>query len=153
MRQLVLENLGLAFLGGIGGLALGAGVLRALNNIGLEHFPRAGEVHVDRTVVLVSVALSLVAGLFVGLFPIAGTSRIGISDALREESRLGTSGKKSRSVRHPGELSRAIASAAPWSIVANVAKSLEVPPKTDWSRCVGKSDYSTCGIHLSFIRH
>jgi predicted permease len=99
IRQLVLENLGLAFLGGIGGLALGAGVLRALNNIGLEHFPRAGEVHVDMTVVLVSVALSLVAGLFVGLFPIAGTSRIGISDALREESRSGTRGKKSRSVR------------------------------------------------------
>jgi putative ABC transport system permease protein len=87
------------FLGGIGGLALGAGVLRALNNIGLKHFPRAGEVHVDMTVVLVSVALSLVAGLFVGLFPIAGTSRIGISDALREESRSGTRGKKSRSVR------------------------------------------------------
>jgi predicted permease len=99
MRQLVLENLGLALLGGIGGLALGAGVLRALNTIGLEHFPRAGEVHVDSTVVLVSIALSLVAGLFVCLFPLAGTSRIGISDALREEDRSGTSGKKSRSIR------------------------------------------------------
>ena len=98
-RQLVLENLGLALLGGIGGLALGVGVLRVLNTIGLEHFPRAGEVHVDSTVVLVSLTLSLVAGLFVALFPLAGTSRIGVSDALREENRSGTSGKKSRSVR------------------------------------------------------
>jgi predicted permease len=74
-------------------------VLRALNSIGLERFPRAGEVHVDTTVVLVSLALSLAAGLFVGLFPLAGISRIGINDALREESRSGTSGRKSRSIR------------------------------------------------------
>lgn len=99
VRQLLLENLGLALLGGLGGIALGAGVLRALNAIGLEHFPRANEVRVDGTVVLVSLALSLAAGIFVGLFPLAGISKIGISDAMREESRTGTGGKKSRRVR------------------------------------------------------
>ena len=99
MRQLILENLGLALLGGMGGIALGAGLLRTLTLIGLEHFPRAGEVHMDSTVVLVSLALSLAAGLFVGLFPIAALSNIGINDALHEDSRTGTTGKKSRSVR------------------------------------------------------
>jgi len=99
MRQLLLENLGLALLGGLGGVALGAALLRTLNAIGLEHFPRAGEVHMDSTVVLVSLALSLAAGLFVGLFPLAGVSKIGISDALHEDSRTGTTGKKSRGVR------------------------------------------------------
>ncbi len=99
VRQLLLENLGLALLGGIAGIALGAGVLRALDAIGLEKFPRAGEVHMDSTVVLVSLALSLAAGLFVGLFPLASISGIGINDALHEESRTGTSGKKSRRVR------------------------------------------------------
>ncbi len=99
MRQLILENLGLALLGGLGGVALGAALLRTLNAIGLEHFPRAGEVHMDSTVVLVSLALSLAAGLFVGLFPLAGVSKIGISDALHEDSRTGTTGKKSRGVR------------------------------------------------------
>ncbi len=99
IRQLILENLGLALLGGMGGIALGAGLLRTLNAIGLEHFPRAGEVRMDSTVVLVSLALSLAAGLFVGIFPIAGISNIGISDALHEDSRTGTTGKKSRSVR------------------------------------------------------
>ena len=98
-RQLLLENLGLASLGGLAGLALGAGVLRGLNSIGLEHFPRAGEVRIDSTVVLVSIALSLVAGLLIGVFPLAGISRIGINEALREESRSGTGGKKSRSIR------------------------------------------------------
>jgi predicted permease len=99
MRQLILENVGLAMLGGMGGIVLGAGLLRTLNAIGLEHFPRAGEVHMDSTVVLVSLALSLAAGLFVGLFPLASVSNIGLSDALHEDSRTGTTGKKSRSVR------------------------------------------------------
>jgi predicted permease len=99
VRQVILENLGLAVLGGSGGIALGAGVLRGLNAIGLEHFPRADEVRMDGTVVLVSLALALAAGVFVGLFPLAGISKIGISDALHEESRTGTGGKKSRRVR------------------------------------------------------
>jgi putative ABC transport system permease protein len=99
MRQLILENVGLALLGGMGGIVLGAGLLRTLNAIGLEHFPRAGEVHMDSTVVFVSLALSLAAGVFVGLFPLASVSNIGISDALHEDSRTGTTGKKSRSVR------------------------------------------------------
>ena len=99
MRQLLVENLALALAGGAIGIALGAGLLRGLAAIGLEHFPRAGEVHMDGTVVLVSLALALAAGLFVGLFPVAGVSRIGINDALHEDSRTGTTGKKTRSVR------------------------------------------------------
>jgi predicted permease len=99
MRQLLLENLGLALLGGVGGIALGAGVLRALSAIGLERLPRANEVHMNAAVILVSLGLSLAAGLFVGLFPLASLSKIGISDALHEDSRTGTTGKKTRSVR------------------------------------------------------
>jgi predicted permease len=99
MRQLMLENLGLALLGGLGGITLGAGLLRTMNAIGLENFPRAGEVHMNGTVVLVSLALSLAAGIFVGLFPLANISNIGINDALHEDSRTGTTGKKSRNVR------------------------------------------------------
>jgi predicted permease len=99
MRQLILENLGLAFLGGVIGVVLGAGLLRTLSLIGLEHFPRAREVHMDGTVVVISLALSLAAGLFVGLFPLASVSKIGINDALHEDTRTGTTGKKTRSMR------------------------------------------------------
>lgn len=99
MRQLILENLGLAFFGGVIGVVLGAGLLRTLSLIGLEHFPRAREVHMDGTVVVISLALSLAAGLFVGLFPLASVSKIGINDALHEDTRTGTTGKKTRSMR------------------------------------------------------
>lgn len=99
MRQLILENLGLAFFGGVIGVALGAGLLRTLSLVGLEHFPRAQEVHMDGTAVVISLALSLAAGLFVGLFPLASVSKIGINDALHEDTRTGTTGKKTRSMR------------------------------------------------------
>jgi predicted permease len=99
MRQLILENVGLALLGGLGGIALGAGLLRTLSAIGLAHMPRAGEVRMDATVILVSLGLSAAAGLFVGLFPLVSASRIGINDALHEDSRTGTTGKKTRNVR------------------------------------------------------
>lgn len=98
-RQLLLENLGLALLGGVGGVALGAVFLRMMSVIGLEHMPRAGEVRMDSVSVVVAVALTLAAGLFVGLFPVASLSTIGINDALHEDSRTGTTGKKTRSVR------------------------------------------------------
>jgi predicted permease len=99
MRQLVLENLGLAFLGGVTGVALGAILLRTLSVVGLKNLPRASEVRMDLSVVLVSLALSLAAGLFVAMFLLASLSRISINDALHEDSRTGTTGKQSRGVR------------------------------------------------------
>jgi predicted permease len=99
VRQLLLENMGLALLGGAAGLALGAGLLRTLSAMGLQHFPRAGEVRMDAAVVIVSLGLSLAAGVFVGLFPVVSVSKLGINDALHEDSRTGTTGKKTRSVR------------------------------------------------------
>ena len=53
----------------------------------------------DGAAVLVSLALSLGAGLFIALFPLGEISKIGINDALREEGRTGTGGKKNRRVR------------------------------------------------------
>ena len=99
IRQLLVENLALALVGGGIGIGLGAGLLRGLGSIGLKKFPRAGEVHIDGTVVVVCVALAVVAGLFVSLFPVGGLSRITVNDALHEDSRTGTTGKKTRSVR------------------------------------------------------
>jgi predicted permease len=99
MRQLLLENLGLALAGGLGGIALGAALLRLLGALGLEHMPRANEVHMSFVVVLVAFALSLFAGLLVAVFPLIGVSKISINDALHEDSRTGTTGKKTRSVR------------------------------------------------------
>jgi len=99
LRQLLLENIGLALAGGIGGIFVGAGLLRLLGAIGLQRLPRAGEIRLDTTVILVSLGLAVLAGLFVGLFPLVSATKIGINDALHEDSRTGTTGKKTRGVR------------------------------------------------------
>ena len=99
MRHLILENLTLALLGGVIGIALGAGVLRTLSLIGLEHLPRAREVHLDAAVILVALGLSLVSGLFVAVFPLVSVLKIGIGEALHETSRTGSTGKRMRKVR------------------------------------------------------
>lgn len=99
MRQLMLENLGLALFGGAAGMGLGTGLLRLVGAIGLEHMPRAGEVRMSGAVIVVSLGLAAVAGLLVGLFPLASISKISVNDALHEDSRTGTTGKKTRSVR------------------------------------------------------
>ena len=68
----------------------------AASNPGYRAHSRLGK---NTPVLTFSLGLSLAAGFFVGLFPLAGISSISISDALREESRSGTGGKKSRRVR------------------------------------------------------
>ena len=68
--------------------------MRTLSVVGLEHMPRAGEVHMDATVIFVSLGLSVAAGLFVGLFPLVSASKIGINDALHEDSRTGQRERK-----------------------------------------------------------
>jgi predicted permease len=99
MRQLVLENLGLALVGGVAGIGMGAGFLRMMSVVGLDRLPRAAEVQMNGTVVAFALGLAALAGLFVALFPLASVTKIGINDALHEDSRTGTTGKKTRSVR------------------------------------------------------
>ena len=98
-RQWVVENVLLAGVGGIAGVLLGTVLLRAVALIGLDHFPRADEVRIDGTVVLVALGLAVVVGVLVGFVPIAGAFRINLSGMLREGGRTGTGGTRTRRLR------------------------------------------------------
>jgi len=98
-RQLIAENVMIAVTGGLAGLALGAVIIEALGKVGLDRFPRAAEVHVDGVVVLFALAVSVVAGIIVALVPLAGIFRVNLTTALRESSRTGTGGRRSRYTR------------------------------------------------------
>jgi predicted permease len=97
-RSLLIESVVLALTGGAGGLLLAAVVLRLLPRIGLNEIPRASEIHIGPAVVLFALGLSLIAGILIGLVPMAHLSRIKLSTVLREETRTGTS-RGSRLVR------------------------------------------------------
>jgi len=98
-RQLVVENVLVAGAGGIAGVLLGAALLRVVAMIGLDRFPRADEVRIDGTVVLVALGLAVVVGALVGLVPIASAFKVNLSSMLREGGRSGTSGARTRRLR------------------------------------------------------
>jgi predicted permease len=98
-RQLIVENVVAAGAGGIMGILLGAALLRAVAAIGLDRFPRAQEVRIDSTVVLVSLSLAVAMGVLVGLVPIASAFKLNLNTMLRENGRSGTSGTRTRRLR------------------------------------------------------
>jgi predicted permease len=98
-RQLVVENVLVAGVGGGAGVLLGAALLRAVAMIGLDRFPRAYEVGIDGTVALVSLGLAVVVGVLVGLVPIASAFKLNLSGMLRDGGRSGTSGARIRRLR------------------------------------------------------
>jgi putative ABC transport system permease protein len=99
VRQLVVENVLLALIGGAAGVAAGAGLLQGLASFGLDQFPRAGEVRIDATVVVIELALAGVVGVLIGLAPLGETLRVQLTGVLREDSRTGTGGRGTRLVR------------------------------------------------------
>jgi predicted permease len=98
-RSLLIESVMLALTGGAGGLLLAAVILRLLPRIGLNEIPRASEIQIGPAVVLFALGLSLIAGILIGLVPMAHLSRIKLSTVLREETRTGTAGRGSRLIR------------------------------------------------------
>ena len=70
-RQLVVEGLILTIPAGVMGIAIGAGILAALATTGLDRLPRANEIHLDLTVIAAALALSVAAGILIGLVPAA----------------------------------------------------------------------------------
>ena len=98
-RSLLVESVILALAGGAGGFVFGAAVLRSLGAIGLDEIPRASEIHFSLPVILFALATSVVAGILIGLVPVAHLSQIKLSTVLREETRTGSGGTRSRALR------------------------------------------------------
>jgi len=97
--QIVTESLMLTLIGGALGLAFGVIGVRLLGRFGLETTPQGTTVAVDRIVVAFTFALAVIAGLLVSLIPILGVRRMNLAQAIREEGRSGTAGRRGRTVR------------------------------------------------------
>jgi len=98
-RQLIVENVMIALAGGVAGLGLGLAIIKALSRIGLDRFPRATEVQAGAPVILFALIVAVLAGVCIALAPLAGIFKVSLSTALRESSRTGTGGKRSRMAR------------------------------------------------------
>ena len=95
-RQLILEGVILAGLGGLGSVGVGAWILWLLASSGMENIPNAASIQMDRAVVAFTVAVSLLVGVLIGLVPAATLGRLNLNQVLAEGSRLGTGGRSTR---------------------------------------------------------
>lgn len=92
-RQLLVESLGLALVGGALGLAVAVFGVQALVVLGREAIPRLDEVGFDPTVLGFAVLVSLATGAAFGVAPAFYSSRAEPSRALREQSRSSTASR------------------------------------------------------------
>lgn len=86
-RQLLVESLTLAALGGALGVMVAYGGLRLLVNIAPANLPRLHEVSIDELVFSFAVALSLLSGLLVAVVPILKHAKPRLVDALVDSGR------------------------------------------------------------------
>src|SRR5262249_6997663 len=78
-RQLIIESLMLSLAAGAAGIIVGYGILRGLMIIGLERIPRAHEIHMDSTVIVAALAVSMLAGVLIGLVPAVHLFKVNLS--------------------------------------------------------------------------
>jgi putative ABC transport system permease protein len=92
--QVLTESFALALFGGVAGVLIGAGAVRALSSVLPEGLPPIEGLGLDGRVLVFASAITVLAGLVFGLVPALGR-QIDLNETLREGGRSGTSGRKS----------------------------------------------------------
>jgi predicted permease len=90
VRQLVIESMLLALLGGMVGVLLAQWALGAVVALGADVIPRAVEIRLDPMALAFSLLVTLVTGLVIGLLPALQAARVNVNETLKESSRGST---------------------------------------------------------------
>jgi putative ABC transport system permease protein len=99
IRRFTTESLVVTFVGGALGVLVAAVAVRALTRIDPTAIPRTNEVAIDLTVLLFAVVLALLSGLAIGLVPAVQTSRLKLTEALKEGGEKSVGGRGPQRVR------------------------------------------------------
>jgi putative ABC transport system permease protein len=99
VMQLLVESLVLALLGGVAGLALAVGMVRAIAGMQAGTLPRIEEAAVDPLLLAFTCVTSLAAGLLFGLAPALQLSRFSLTTVLNESSRGASAGRGRQRIR------------------------------------------------------
>jgi len=95
LRQLIIESLVLAGVGGMVGVLLSRWGTHVLSTLAASTLPRLANLHIDGWVLAYTAAISLTSGLFFGLVPALQLSKPDLNAVLRAEGR-GSSGNRRR---------------------------------------------------------
>lgn len=99
VRQLVVENLVLALLGGLGGAVAAYWGVQLLVKVAPSGVPRASEVAVDGWALGFCIALALLTGIGFGLVPAIRASKVDLNVALKDAGRGTSEGRASLRLR------------------------------------------------------
>jgi putative ABC transport system permease protein len=108
VRQLLVESLVLALIGGAGGVLVGALFLRALVVWLPAGIPRIEDASVDASVLLFTFTAATITGVFFGLAPALQLARRSPSSVLRDDVRTSSGRAPLRAVLVVGELALAL---------------------------------------------
>jgi predicted permease len=99
VRQLLIETMVPAAIGGAAGLVVGAAIIELLALDGLDNLPHAADARMNAVTMVFVAAVAAVVGLVIGVVPTttAGTWRI--NEVLGDASRSGTAGRAARLLR------------------------------------------------------
>jgi putative ABC transport system permease protein len=97
--QMLTENVVIALLGGVAGVAFASLGVKLLRSIAPQNLPRLDEIGVDSRALAFGLAASVVTALIFGLLPALQGSRIDLSNALREEGRSASTSRRARLVQ------------------------------------------------------
>jgi putative ABC transport system permease protein len=106
--QFLTESVLLASLGAGLGLLLSLWSMRLIMRIDPAMLPRAGEIHVDVTVLLFTMAVAVLTGILFGLGPAMHSSRVDLNDTLKSSSRSLSGGGRMRGVMIISEVALAM---------------------------------------------
>jgi predicted permease len=87
IRQLLTESALLALMGGLLGIVIAFGAVKALRSFGPENIPRLNEVGVDSRVMAFTFLISLLTGIVFGLAPALRAARVDLNETLKEGGR------------------------------------------------------------------
>jgi putative ABC transport system permease protein len=99
-RHFFVESVTLAGLGGLAGLGLASIGIEPLLALGSQQLPRTTEIAIDPTVLLFTAAISVVSGLFFGMFPVFRYGNPNLGTSLKEGGRGAGAGRERQYVRN-----------------------------------------------------
>jgi putative ABC transport system permease protein len=94
VRQLLTESVLLALIGGALGLGLSWAATKYLATLGDNNLPQGMPIAMDARVLLFMVAISILTGIFFGIFPALQLSGTNVNQTLRDEGRGSTGGHR-----------------------------------------------------------
>jgi putative ABC transport system permease protein len=119
VRQLLAESLVLGAAGGVVGLLLSSWLVVLLLKVVPPGLPRANAIRLDTTVMLVTLAVSLVTGVLFGILPALQASRARAAQVIKESGERGSSRARGRSALVVGEIALTLVLLAGAGLLAN----------------------------------